>query len=127
MSKTRNFGVVPENEQKDGIAGAETPAEVIGVTAAESPEKETAAAQAESAVPPVLVYFGPSIFHTALISGRAFITHGKTMDEIIPDELRKYPLALMMFAAPSELAEMQKKIHDPGTAVGHAYKLLSGN
>ena len=126
MSKTRNFGVVSENEQKDGIAGAENPAEVSGAIAAQSPEKETAA-QAESAVPPVLVYFGPSIFHTALISGRAFITHGKTMDEIIPDKLRKYPLALMMFAAPSELAEMQKKIHDPGTAVGHAYKLLSGN
>lgn len=126
MSKTRNFGV-DENEQKDGIAGAETPAEVVGVTTAESPEKETAAAQAESAAPPVLVYIGPSIFHTALISGRAFITHGKKMDDIIPEELRKYPLARMMFAAPSELAEIQKKIHDPGTAVGNAYKRLSGN
>lgn len=126
MPKTRNFGVVSENEQKDGIAGAENTAEVDGASAGETPES-AGAAQTETTVPPVLVYIGPSIFRTELINGRAFITHGKTMDEIIPDELRNYPLARMMFVTPAELSAAKARIHDPGTAMGNAYKRLSGN
>lgn len=77
--------------------------------------------------PAMLVYIGPTIFRTALISGRVFITHGTPIDDILTDELREYPLARRMFVPPEEAAEAMKKIHDTGTALGNAYKRLSGN
>lgn len=133
MSKARNFGVNSDTEQKDGISGASDAVEVgaeAETTASEIPagenEEVSAAKQSEFSVPPVLVYIGPSIFRTQLISGRAFITHGKKLDEIIPDELHNYPLARMMFVTPEELSAVRAKIHDPGTALGNAYKNLSG-
>lgn len=130
MSKARNIGVIPDDEQKDGVSAA---AEAAEVNAENVPDDEVSAGAAENVGggtaenPPVLVYIGPSIFRTELISGRAFITHGKKMDDIIPDTLKKYPLARMMFATPEELPAIRAKIHDPGTAVGNAYKKLSGN
>lgn len=133
MSKARNFGVNSDTEQKDGISGASDAVEVGAETemsASEIPagenEEVSAVKQSEFSVPPVLVYIGPSIFRTQLISGRAFITHGKKLDEIIPDELHNYPLARMMFVTPDELPALRAKIHDPGTALGNAYKTLSG-
>lgn len=80
----------------------------------------------EKEYPAVLVYIGPTIFRTSLISGRVFITHGSPIDDILTDELRKYPLARQMFVTPGEAAEALKKIHDTGTALGNAYKQLSG-
>ncbi len=133
MPKVRNFGVSSDTEQKDGISGAADTAGVSAgadMTASGNPacehEEVSAVTQSGSSVPPVLVYIGPSIFRTQLISGRAFITHGKKLDEIIPDELHNYPLARMMFVTPEELSAVRAKIHDPGTALGNAYKTLSG-
>lgn len=127
MSKARNFGVSSDTEQKDGISGAADTAEAITPEISDGEHEEVSAVtQSGSSVPPVLVYIGPSIFRTQLISGRAFITHGKKLDEIIPDELHNYPLARMMFVTPEELSAVREKIHDPGTALGNAYKTLSG-
>lgn len=127
MSKARNFGVSSDTEQKDGISGAADTAEAITPEISDGEHEEVSAVtQPGSSVPPVLVYIGPSIFRTQLISGRAFITHGKKLDEIIPDELHNYPLARMMFVTPEELSAVRAKIHDPGTALGNAYKTLSG-
>lgn len=127
MSKARNFGVSSDTEQKDGISGAADTAEAITPEISDGEHEEVSAVtQSGSSVPPVLVYIGPSIFRTQLISGRAFITHGKKLDEIIPDELHNYPLARMMFVTPEELSAVRAKIHDPGTALGNAYKTLSG-
>lgn len=133
MSKARNFGVNSDIEQKDEISDAADTTEVSnkaemtasGIPAGEH-EEVSAVKQSGSSVPPVLVYIGPSIFRTQLISGRAFITHGKKLDDIIPDELHDYPLARMMFVTPEELSAVRAKIHDPGTALGNAYKTLSG-
>ncbi|CCY18319.1 unknown [Eubacterium sp. CAG:786] len=140
MSKTRNFGVTSDIEQKDGVsvaaetAGVDGMADTVGVpdnpdnpVCPENPGAAEKAETAETAVPTVLVYIGPSVFRTELISGRAFITHGKKLDEIIPDELHKYPLARMMFVTPDELSAARARIHDPGTALGNAYKTLSEN
>ena len=127
MPKVRNFGVSSDTEQKDGISGAADTAGAITPEISDGEHEEVSAVtQSESSVPPVLVYIGPSIFRTQLISGRAFITHGKKLDEIIPDELHNYPLARMMFVTPEELSAVRAKIHDPGTALGNAYKTLSG-
>lgn len=129
MSKTRTFGVTSDNEQKDGVSIA---AETAGVNngmadnpdVPDNPVCPENPGTAETAVPPVLVYIGPSIFRSELISGRAFITHGKKLDEIIPDELHKYPLARVMFVTPDELSAARARIHDPGTALGNAYREL---
>lgn len=127
MPKVRNFGVSSDTEQKDGISGAADTAEAITPEISDGEHEEVSAVtQSGSSVPPVLVYIGPSIFRTQLISGRAFITHGKKLDEIIPDELHNYPLARMMFVTTEELSAVRAKIHDPGTALGNAYKTLSG-
>lgn len=127
MSKARNFGVNSDTEQKDGISGAADTVEAIAPEISDGEHEEVSAVtQSENPIPPVLVYIGPSIFRTQLISGRAFITHGKKLDEIIPDELHNYPLARMMFVTPDELPALRTKIHDPGTALGNAYKTLSG-
>lgn len=127
MSKTRNFGVSSDTEQKDGISGAaDTAGDIPAAAAPAADDEQGTVVPAESPAPPVLVYIGPSIFRTQLISGRAFITHGKKLDEIIPDELHNYPLARMMFVTPEELSAMRARIHDPGTALGNAYKTLSG-
>ena len=147
MSKIRNIGVTSDSEQNSSVYAAEAASETE-VTAADESAAETEAAadisgaadmadaaagayegaaaeKPKAADPPVLIYIGPSVFRTELISGRVFITHGKKLDEIIPDELRNFPLARMMFVTPDELSAARAKIHDPGTALGNAYKNLS--
>lgn len=60
-----------------------------------------------------LVYIGPSIMRTELISGRVFICGDKTIDEVLREELTKYPLAREMFVTPEEAARTRAKINDP--------------
>lgn len=137
MSKIRNIGVTSDSEQKSSVYAAaaesaaetEAAADISGAAdmadAAAGAYEGAAAEKPKAADPPVLIYIGPSVFRTELISGRVFITHGKKLDEIIPDELRNFPLARMMFVTPDELSAARAKIHDPGTALGNAYKNLS--
>lgn len=60
-----------------------------------------------------LVYIGPTILRTELISGRVFICDDKTIDEVLPEELNRYPLARDMFVTPEEAAKTRAKLTDP--------------
>ena len=93
--------------------------------AAETPAvPDTAAAKTE--YPEKLVYIGPTVFRTYLVSGRVFITGGRSIDELLTEDLSKYPLARTLFVKPEEAAAAMSKISDPGTAIGNAYRKLSG-
>lgn len=71
-----------------------------------------------------LVYIGPSIFRTELISGRVFICGDKTIDEVLPDELNRYPLARDMFVTPEEAAKTRAKLNDPKSYLYKEYTEL---
>lgn len=91
---------------------------------------ETAAAAdvaaEKAAYPEKLVYIGPTVFRTYLVSGRVFITGGRSIDELLTEDLRNYPLARTLFVKPEEAAAAMSKISDSGTAIGNAYRKLSG-
>lgn len=129
MSKSRNIEVSADSTAD--TLSEETADNYVSTFSEETvPPAEQNYEAAESAAkenPAMLVYIGPTIFRTALISGRVFITHGTPIDDILTEELRTYPLARQMLVPPEEAAEAMKKIHDTGTALGNAYKRLSGN
>lgn len=60
-----------------------------------------------------LVYIGPTIMRTELISGRVFICGERTINEVLREELTKYPLAREMFVTPEEAARARAKLNDP--------------
>ena len=93
--------------------------------AAETPAVPDTAA-AKTAYPEKLVYIGPTVFRTYLVSGRVFITGGRSIDELLTEDLRNYPLARTLFVKPEAAAAATSKISDPGTAIGNAYRKLSG-
>lgn len=126
------------------IKAAELTAETSGAavlndteTVQDIVESEQAAVAAETAAaadvaaekteyPEKLVYIGPTVFRTYLVSGRVFITGGRSIDELLTEDLRNYPLARTLFVKPEEAAAAMSKIADPGTAIGNAYRKLSG-
>ncbi len=129
MSKSRNIEVSAESTAYTlSEETTDTYVSEVSEEAVPSVEQTSEAGVSDAkGNPAMLVYIGPTIFRTALISGRVFITHGTPIDDILTDELREYPLARRMFVPPEEAAEAMKKIHDTGTALGNAYKRLSGN
>lgn len=71
-----------------------------------------------------LVYIGPTILHTELISGRVFICGNKTIDEVLSEELNRYPLARDMFVTPEEAAKTRAKLTDPKSYLYKEYTEL---
>lgn len=73
-----------------------------------------------------LVYIGPTIPKTGLVSGRVFVCGAKSIDEVLADDLREYPIAKDMFVTPQEAAEVRRKINGGKTALSEKYRQLSG-
>lgn len=73
-----------------------------------------------------LVYIGPTIPKTGLVSGRVFVCGAKSIDEALADDLREYPIARDMFVTPQEAAEARRKINGGKTALSEKYRRLSG-
>ena len=122
MSKNRSPGVILVQED---IPETDIPEEV-GNSVAESAQESADVTVPVSEEPDRLVYIGPTIFRTELISGRVFITDGRKINDLVGDDLRNYPLARTLFVTPEEAAAAMSRLHDPGTAIGNAYRSLSG-
>lgn len=73
-----------------------------------------------------LVYIGPTIPKTGLVSGRVFVCGAKSIDEALADDLREHPIARDMFVTPQEAAEARRKINGGKTALSEKYRRLSG-
>ena len=131
MSKNRNYPLNVSNEESAGNEVPEYAENAENIEASPTEDISDNSGKAENPVaaaknPAALVYIGPTIFRTRLVSGRVFITGGKPIDEILSDDLLAYPLARQMFVPPAQTAEAMEKIHNTGTALGNAYKRLLG-
>lgn len=122
-AETTEASVLNDTETVQDITVSEQAA-VAAETAAEPAAADVAAVK--TAYPEKLVYIGPTVFRTYLVSGRVFITGGRSIDELLTEDLRNYPLARTLFVKPEEAAAAMSKIFDPGTAIGNAYRKLSG-
>lgn len=132
MAKNRTAELAAETSEASVLNDTETVTDIIeseqaavaAETAAEPAAADVAAEKDE--YPEKLVYIGPTVFRTYLVSGRVFITGGRNIDELLTEDLRNYPLARTLFVKPEEAAAAMSKIADPGTAIGNAYRKLSG-
>lgn len=132
MAKNRTAELTAETSEASVLNDTETVPD-IAVSEQAAVTDETAAAadvaaekSEKAAVPEKLVYIGPTVFRTYLVSGRVFITGGRSIDELLTEDIRNYPLARTLFVKPEEAAAAMSKISDPGTAIGNAYRKLSG-
>lgn len=119
-SETSEASVLNDTAEVQNIAVSEQAA------VAAEPAAAADVAAVKTAYPEKLVYIGPTVFRTYLVSGRVFITGGRSIDELLTEDLRNYPLARTLFVKPEEAAAAMSKISDPGTAIGNAYRKLSG-
>lgn len=119
-AETSEASVLNDTAEVQNIAVSEQAA------VAAEPAAAADVAAVKTAYPEKLVYIGPTVFRTYLVSGRVFITGGRSIDELLTEDLRNYPLARTLFVKPEEAAAAMSKISDPGTAIGNAYRKLSG-